>query len=88
MGGTPGACPTGIDIPTRELLTFVMLVALDGADAQVKSRAAANLNVRNERGRLIEVLTQLIALIGYPARSTGSAPSTGHSQGADLSSRA
>ncbi len=34
-----------IDIPTRELLTFSMLVALGGCDAQVKGHVAANLHV-------------------------------------------
>jgi 4-carboxymuconolactone decarboxylase len=44
---------TGIDIPTRELLTFSMLVALGGCDAQVKGHVAANLHVGNDRARLI-----------------------------------
>jgi 4-carboxymuconolactone decarboxylase len=57
---------TGIDVPTRELLTFSMLVALGGCEAQVKGHVAANLNVGNNRGRLIDVLTQLLPFIGYP----------------------
>jgi 4-carboxymuconolactone decarboxylase len=57
---------TGIDIPTRELLTFSMLVSLGGCDAQVKGHVAANLNVGNDRARLIDVLTQLLPFIGYP----------------------
>jgi 4-carboxymuconolactone decarboxylase len=57
---------TGIDVPTRELLTFSMLVALGGCEAQVKGHVAANLNVGNDRGRLIDVLTQLLPFIGYP----------------------
>jgi 4-carboxymuconolactone decarboxylase len=57
---------TGIDLPTRELLTFSMLVALGGCEAQVKGHVAANLNVGNGRGRLIDVLTQLLPFIGYP----------------------
>jgi 4-carboxymuconolactone decarboxylase len=36
---------TGIDGPTREILTFSMLVALGGCGAQVKAHVAANLNV-------------------------------------------
>ena len=35
----------GIDLPTRELLTFSMLAALGGCDAQVKGHASANLHV-------------------------------------------
>ncbi len=57
---------TGIDIPTRELLTLSMLVALGGCDAQVKGHVSANLNVGNDRARLIDVLTQLLPFIGYP----------------------
>jgi 4-carboxymuconolactone decarboxylase len=57
---------TGIDVPTRELLTFSMLVALGGCDPQVKGHVAANLNVGNDRARLIDVVTQLLPFIGYP----------------------
>ncbi len=57
---------TGIDAPTRELLTFSMLVSLGGCEAQVKGHVAANLNVGNDRARLIDVLTQLLPFIGYP----------------------
>jgi 4-carboxymuconolactone decarboxylase len=57
---------TGIDIPTRELLTFSMLVSLGGCEAQVKGHVGANLNVGNDRSRLINVLTQILPFIGYP----------------------
>jgi 4-carboxymuconolactone decarboxylase len=57
---------TGIDVPTRELLTFAMLAALGGADAQVKGHVAANLNVGNDRAALLAVLTGLLPFIGYP----------------------
>ncbi len=57
---------TGIDVPTRELLTFSMLVSLGGCEAQVKGHVAANLNVGNDRAQLIDVLTQLLPFIGYP----------------------
>ena len=56
----------GIDVPTRELLTFAMLAALGGCDAQVRGHVAANLNVGNDRRRLIDVATQLLPYIGYP----------------------
>jgi 4-carboxymuconolactone decarboxylase len=62
---------TGIDVPTRELLTLSMLVALGGCDAQVKGHVAANLNVGNNRARLIDVLTQLLPFIGYPRTLNG-----------------
>ena len=53
-------------MPTRELLTLAMLAALGGCEPQLKGHVAANLNVGNDRGRLLEVLTQLIPFIGYP----------------------
>ena len=36
-------------MPTRELLTFAMLVSLGGCDPQVKAHMAADLNVGNDR---------------------------------------
>jgi 4-carboxymuconolactone decarboxylase len=57
---------TGIDLPTRELLTFAMLISLGGCEPQVKGHVAANLNVGNDRALLLEVVTQLIPFIGYP----------------------
>ena len=57
---------TGIDIPTRELLTLAVLVALGGCDPQVKGHIAANLNVGNPRPRILTALTQLLPLVGYP----------------------
>jgi len=40
---------SGIDVPTRELLTFTMLVSLGGCDPQVRGHVAANLHVGNSR---------------------------------------
>jgi 4-carboxymuconolactone decarboxylase len=62
---------TGLDVKTRELLTFSMLVALGGADPQVKGHVAANLNVGNGRGTLLGVLTVLLPFIGYPRTLNG-----------------
>jgi 4-carboxymuconolactone decarboxylase len=62
---------TGIDIPTRDLLTLSMLVALGGCDQQVKGHVAANLHVGNDRAKLIAVLTQLLPFIGYPRTLNG-----------------
>ncbi len=56
----------GIDVPTRELLTFAMLASLGGCEAQVKGHVVGNLNVGNDRARLLGVLTVLIPFIGYP----------------------
>ena len=62
---------SGIDLPTRELLTLSLLVALGGCDAQVTGHVAANLRVGNDRARLIDVLTQLLPFIGYPRTLNG-----------------
>jgi 4-carboxymuconolactone decarboxylase len=62
---------SGLDLRTRELLTFAMLVALGGADAQVKGHVAANLNVGNNRSTLIAALTVLVPFIGYPRTLNG-----------------
>lgn len=61
----------GIDVPTRELLTFSILVALGSCDAQVRGHVAANLRVGNDRARLIDVATQLLPFIGYPRTLNG-----------------
>jgi 4-carboxymuconolactone decarboxylase len=57
---------TGLDIKTRELLTFAMLITLGGCEPQAKGHVAANLNVGNDRGVLLSVITQLLPFIGYP----------------------
>ena len=61
----------GLDLPTRELLTFAMLVAHGGCDPQVRRHVTANLNVGNNRQLLIDVLTQLLPFIGYPRTLNG-----------------
>jgi 4-carboxymuconolactone decarboxylase len=62
---------TGIDVRTRELLTFSMLVSLGGCEPQVKGHVGANIHVGNDRARLIDVLTQLLPFIGYPRTLNG-----------------
>jgi len=61
----------GIDVPTRELLTLSMLVSLGGCEPQIKGHVAANLNVGNDRARMVDVVTQLLPFIGYPRTLTG-----------------
>ena len=56
----------GIDLKTRELLTFAMLVSLGGCEPQVKGHVTGNLKIGNDRARLIDVVTQLLPYIGYP----------------------
>jgi 4-carboxymuconolactone decarboxylase len=62
---------TGIDLRTRELLTFVLLVAQGGCDPQVRGHVAGNLNMGNGRQVLIDTLSQLAPYIGYPRTLNG-----------------
>ena len=57
---------SGIDIKTRELLTFSMLLALGGCETQLKGHIQANLTVGNDKERLLSVVTQLLPYVGYP----------------------
>lgn len=57
---------TGIDIKTRELLTFSMLLSLGGCEPQLKGHIQGNLNVGNDKQILLSVVTQLLPYVGYP----------------------
>lgn len=57
---------TGLDLATRELLTFAMLAALGGCEPQLAGHVAGNLAMGNTRALLVMVLTQLLPFIGYP----------------------
>jgi len=56
----------GLDLKTRELLTFSMLAALGGCEPQLAGHVAANLAIGNDRQVLIDTVTQLLPFIGYP----------------------
>lgn len=56
----------GLDLKTRELLTFAILAALGGCEAQLAGHVVGNLAVGNDRQVLIDTLTQLLPFIGYP----------------------
>ena len=57
---------TGLDLKTRELLTFSMLASLGGCEPQLAGHVAANLAVGNDRKVLICTVTELLSFIGYP----------------------
>lgn len=57
---------TGLSLQMRELLTFVTIISMGGADAQAKAHAQGNINVGNHKDYLIDVITQLVPYIGYP----------------------
>jgi len=56
----------GLDIKTRELLTFAMLISMGGAEPQVKGHIQGNVNIGNGKEILLSVVTQLLPYIGYP----------------------
>ena len=56
----------GLDMKTRELLTFIMIISLGGQEAQATGHARGNLSVGNDKDTLIEAVTQCIPYIGYP----------------------
>lgn len=57
---------TGLDLKTRELLTFSILAAMGGCEPQLAGHVAGNLKVGNDRALLIATVTQLLPFIGYP----------------------
>jgi 4-carboxymuconolactone decarboxylase len=56
----------GLDLQTRELLTFSMLASLGGCEPQRAGHVVANLAAGTDRKTLISVVTQLLPFIGYP----------------------
>jgi len=56
----------GLDIKTRELLTYSMLISMGGTESQVKGHIQGNVNVGNNKETLLSVTTQLLPYIGYP----------------------
>jgi alkylhydroperoxidase/carboxymuconolactone decarboxylase family protein YurZ len=50
----------------RRVTLPALFAALGGADAQVQGHVAGNLNVGNTRQQMLDVLTVLVPLIGYP----------------------
>ena len=57
---------SGLDIKTRELLTFSMLLSLGGCEPQLKGHIQGNLNIGNNKEVLLSVVTQLLPYVGYP----------------------
>ena len=57
---------TGLDVKTRELLTYSMLISMGGTESQVKGHIIGNMKVGNTKETLLSVTTQLLPYIGYP----------------------
>lgn len=56
----------GLDIKTRELLTFSIILSLGGCEPQLKGHIIGNLNVGNNKQVLLDTITQLLPYVGYP----------------------
>ena len=56
----------GLDIKTRELLTFSMILSLGGCELQLKGHIQGNFNVGNDKEVLLSTVTQLLPYVGYP----------------------
>jgi 4-carboxymuconolactone decarboxylase len=57
---------TGLDVKTRELLTFAILMSLGGCEPQLKGHIQGNVNVGHDKEFLLSVVTQLMPYNGYP----------------------
>ena len=57
---------TGLDLKTRELLTFIMLISLGGTEPQATAHANANIGMGNTKDMMLEAVTQCLPFIGYP----------------------
>lgn len=56
----------GLDVKTRELITFSILLSQGGCEPQLKGHIQGNLNVGNDKQRLINTVTALLPYVGYP----------------------
>ncbi|MDD3809156.1 MAG: carboxymuconolactone decarboxylase family protein [Erysipelotrichaceae bacterium] len=56
----------GLDLKTRELLTFVCIICLGGCDSQANSHAIANLFIGNGPEILYAAVAQSLPYIGFP----------------------
>lgn len=56
----------GLDLKTRELLTFSIISALGGCDSQVRAHVQGNVAVGNSKDMLIDALAQSLPYIGFP----------------------
>jgi 4-carboxymuconolactone decarboxylase len=56
----------GLNYAQREMITFCFLAAQGGCEPQLTSHAAANMKVGNDKGFLIQIISQCLPYIGYP----------------------
>ena len=56
----------GLDVKTRELITFSILLSQGGCEPQLKGHIAGNVNVGNDKQTLLNTVTALLPYVGYP----------------------
>ena len=56
----------GLDLKTRELLTFSIILSLGGCESQLKGHIQGNVNIGNDKETLLSTITQLLPYVGYP----------------------
>lgn len=56
----------GLDDWQRELITFAFLATLGGCENQLRGHIQGNLNVGNDRKKLISAITVIMPYVGFP----------------------
>ena len=57
---------TGLDVKTRELITFCFLYAQGGVEPQLLAHTKANVHVGHDKAFLIRIISVCLPFIGYP----------------------
>ena len=56
----------GLDLKTRELLTFCVIASLGGCESQLRSHTIANRSIGNTKEVMMDAITQCQPYIGFP----------------------
>lgn len=56
----------GLDDRQRELITFTFIATLGGCENQLRGHAQGNLNVGNDKEKLVSAITVIMPYIGFP----------------------
>lgn len=56
----------GLDDSQRELITFAFIATLGGCENQLRGHVQGNLNVGNDKEKLISAITVIMPYIGFP----------------------
>lgn len=61
----------GLDDQLREFITFVLIVSLGSCENQLRAHTQANLNVGNDKEKLVSAITVIMPYIGFPMTLKG-----------------